>query len=507
MTKNKQLAINMSASFIAYIVSFGISFFLSPYIVKNVGVDAYGFVGLANNFVSYASLITIALNALAGRFVTIKIYEKDMHGANIYFSSVFIANLLISVVMGIIGLGVVIFLEKLINLPSNLYWDVKLLFACLFLNCLIGTVGSVFAISTFATNKLYINSIRQIESNILRVFILVPAFILLKPRVAYLGISALVMGVYVFAFNIYYTKKLLPEIHIRRKYFDIKAIIKLISSGVWNLIVRVGQILSDGLDIIICNIFINPTSMGIMSLSKTVPGIITGIVGSIVGVFSPNMTILYAEKKYNELYDIIKQSMKIMGIITNIPVIVLIVCGKLFFELWQPTQDAKMLQILSVLTIGCVIFSGGINVLYDLFTVVNKLKMNAVIVLISGAIQIIITFILLKTTSLGIYAVAGVSTIVSIVRNLVFTVPYGAICLNKKWYTFYPDVVRPVTLVGVSSLLGILVNRMFEFSGWIGLILFVIIIVSITCTIGAFVILNHNDRVYIINTLIDRRKK
>ena len=61
--------------------------------------------------------------------------------------------------------------------------------------------------------------------------------------------------------------------------------------------------------------------------------------------------------------------------------------------------------------------------------------------------------------------------------------------------------------MGVSSLLGILVNRMFEFSGWIGLILFVIIIVSITCTIGAFVILNHNDRVYIINTLIDRRKK
>lgn len=27
-------------------------FFLSPYIIKTVGVEAYGFVGLANNFIS-----------------------------------------------------------------------------------------------------------------------------------------------------------------------------------------------------------------------------------------------------------------------------------------------------------------------------------------------------------------------------------------------------------------------------------------------------------------------
>ena len=51
-TSNQMLVINMTSNFLSLAVTFGISFFLSPYIVKTVGVEAYGFVGLANNFIS-----------------------------------------------------------------------------------------------------------------------------------------------------------------------------------------------------------------------------------------------------------------------------------------------------------------------------------------------------------------------------------------------------------------------------------------------------------------------
>lgn len=50
LDRNKQLVINMSASFIAYGVTLLISFFLSSYIVRTIGVEANGFVSLANNF-------------------------------------------------------------------------------------------------------------------------------------------------------------------------------------------------------------------------------------------------------------------------------------------------------------------------------------------------------------------------------------------------------------------------------------------------------------------------
>lgn len=491
---NKELITNMSASLISYVITLGISFVLSPYLVENVGVEAYGFVGLANNFVSYAALATIALNSLAGRFVTVKIYEDNMYEANIYFSSVFISNLLIASTLGIIGTFSVVFLEKLIAIPEGLYWDVKILFSLLFINCLISTIDSVFAISTFATNKLYINSIRQIEANILKVIILLPLFLFLKPRILYLGVATLIMGMYIFLFDIYYKRKLLPDIHIKLGYFRIKAVIQLVSSGVWNLIVRIGQLLLDGLDLLIANIFINAASMGILSLAKIVPAAITGVVGNMVSVFSPNFTILYAQKENDKLIKAVKQSIKIMGIIANIPIIILIICGRRFYALWQPTQDESQLYILSILTCMGLIFNGGINCLYDIFTVVNKLKWNAIGLCITGAVSTFVVYVLLKTTDLGLIAVAGTSSILAIIRNLVFTVPYAAYCLKLKWYTFYPDVIKPIIFVSISSFIGLVIERHFDVRTWFGLVIMGVISFVIAVIVGGGIILNRDDR-------------
>lgn len=501
ISTNKMLVINMASSFLSLAVTFGISFFLSPYIVKTVGVEAYGFVGLANNFISYASLITVALNSLSGRFITIAIHEHNYEKANRYYSSVFLANCFISGILLLAGTIVCIYLEQLISIPSNIFWDVKLLFAVLFINCIISTIGSVFSVATFATNKLYLGSFRSIESSIMRAVVLVGLFTFLSPKVSYLGITSLLTGVYCMVYNIYYTHKLLPELHIKKKSFDFASVKVLISSGVWNLINRLGQILSDGLDLLVTNLFIDATAMGVLSLAKTVPSLITTIVGSIAGVFSPNFTILYAQKKPEELVAAVKQSMKIMGVITNLPIIILIVCGKQFFSLWQPTQDARQLQLLSLLTAGCIVISGGINCIYNVFTVVNKLKANSLVVVGSGLVSVLITFVLVKFTSLGIYAVAGTSTIVAIIRNLMFTAPYGAKCLNLKWYAFYPDIFKPVLFTIASIVLSGVVLTFIPSNGWIMLVIRAAITGILSAAFGFYIVLSKSDRELIISKL------
>ncbi|MBO4653242.1 MAG: oligosaccharide flippase family protein [Lachnospiraceae bacterium] len=491
---NRRLALNLTANFISFIVTFGINFFLSPYIVKQVGVDAYGFVGLANNFVSYASLIAIALNALAGRTITVKIYENDYEGANKFFTSVLIANAVISGVM-LLGFSLVwFFLGNLINIPSGIFWDVKILFAALFFECVIYTSGSVFSVSTYATNKLYLNSLRSIEASIGRAVILVILFVFFSPNICYLGITAALMAVYCLIYNVYYTRKLLPFIKVHKSSFDIGAVKELVASGIWSLIIRLGQILSDGLDLLISNLLINPIAMGVLSLAKTIPTLISSIMGSIAGVFSPGFTILYAQKKYDELLIDVKRAMKVMGIFVNIPMIILIVCGKEFFTLWQPTQDAGQLHVLSILTCCCLVISGGINCLYELFIVVKRIKENAIAVVLGGLVSVLITFLLLKTTSLGIYAIAATSSFVSILRNLAFTAPFGAKCLGQKWYAFYPEVFRPVVFDAMSVAFGCVVLLLIKPVNWPMLIIKAGIITVFSFAVGFFIILNKTDR-------------
>ena len=69
---NRQLAVNLIAQIASFLVSFGISFFVTPYVTNKLGSDAYGFITLADNFVNYASLITIALNSMASRLLRLR---------------------------------------------------------------------------------------------------------------------------------------------------------------------------------------------------------------------------------------------------------------------------------------------------------------------------------------------------------------------------------------------------------------------------------------------------
>ena len=64
-SSGKQMSINIIASIVSFAVTIGINFFLTPYLVEELGSDAYGFIGLANNFVQYGTIITMALNSIS----------------------------------------------------------------------------------------------------------------------------------------------------------------------------------------------------------------------------------------------------------------------------------------------------------------------------------------------------------------------------------------------------------------------------------------------------------
>ena len=69
--------INMAASMVSTLVSLAISFVLSPIIIDKLNYEAYGFMTLANDFVSYANIAAMALNSMAGRFITVSLTKGD----------------------------------------------------------------------------------------------------------------------------------------------------------------------------------------------------------------------------------------------------------------------------------------------------------------------------------------------------------------------------------------------------------------------------------------------
>lgn len=506
MSRNRQTIINLTGSIIAFGTNLIISFFLSPYIVRTLGAEANGFIALANNFNTFASLVTIALNSMAGRFITIKIHQNDIAAAKVYYSTVVFCNIFLIILFSIPMAFCVIFLDKLLHIPVELIADVKLLFCFLFTSFLISTGISAWNVSTFSTNKLFLSSFRSIQSNVLRVLMIVLLFSLFKPSVYFVGLTTLVCTLFIAGYSAYYKKTLLPFLGYSRKDFSFKAVRELLGSGIWNTINQTGIVLLNGLDLLITNLMISSKDMGVLSVAKTIPIVILNFTGTMVNIFAPSLTIDYAKGNITEVKNGLKKGMKLTGVLSTIPLALLIIFGDSFYTLWVPSQDAKALHVLSVLNCISLVFISGTQCLYNVFTVVNKLKVNSLLVLLTGILNTFIVFVLLKTTNLGIYAVASVSSLLILVRNLFYTIPYAAKYLGFKWNTFIPEVGYSVLSVVLICLFGYGLKSFFSTNSW-GTLGVAAILTSIAgLIINGFVVLTKSERAIIIKTIIRKLK-
>lgn len=496
-SKNKRLLINLIASMVALAVQMGISLILTPILVEKLGNEAYGFIGLANNFVSYATIVTIALNSMASRFITIAIHRKEEKKANEYFSSVFISNIIMSIVILILLILMILNLNKILNIPEYLSTDVKITFTLVFINFIISLLSTVFNVATFVKNRIDLSSIQHIVGNILKIFAIIILFSVFKPKIYYISIAAIIYTTYVMIANIHLTKKLAPELKISIKNFKGKAVLELIKSGLWNSLNNLSSILLNGLDLLIANLFIDSAAMGTLSIAKTIPTAVLTLLGTISNVFLPQFTILYSKNKIDELVGETKFSIKILSLIMIVPLAGFIIFGQEFFTLWLPSktqEEILQIQILSILTLLPNLVSSYIYTLYSINTVTNKLKVPVIVTFILGVLSVIITYILVKTTNLGVYAIAGVSSIILVLRVLIFVPIYAANNLKVKKTTFYGTLLRAVITSIFVMILFAIINMNFEINSW-GQLIICAVISGIIGYIASFLcLLNKKEK-------------
>lgn len=500
----KELFINLFSSLLALGVSIIMSFYLTPYITENVGDEAYGFYSLANKFVDYSTIITLALNSMASRFITIKIHQNNILEANKYFNSVLFSNIIITIILSIPAIIIIIFQDKWFNISKNILVDIRILFILVFANAGLSIICSVFSVATFIKNKLYLSSLREIESNVIKVGLLLLLFKFFSIKVSYIGISIVISNFFICCTNIYYTKKLLPDIKISKESFDFLAVKELIGLGIWNSITKLSQILLDGLDLLIASLFIGNNEMGILAIVKIIPSFLATLMSKVMNIFSPKLTEFYAKGKKQEMIKVIKSANKMQTIILSIPIAFVMGYGKEFFLLWMPNKDANFLQLLSLISMFGLTISGSIQILYQVFTLTNKVKVNSIVMIITGILNTIIVLILLNTTNLGLIAIAGVSTILAIIRNLTFTPIYASKCLKVNWCTFYPDIFKGVLTIFISLFLAIISKKIVIIDSWFLLILVCIITGIIALIVNCVLNLNKEEKKEIISKVIMR---
>lgn len=510
MENKKRLLMNMTTQVLSFVVNLGINFFLSGYIVNVIGKEVYGFVGLANNFISYVQIFTVAFNAMLSRFVTIKLAEKKCEEASKYISSVTICNICISVLLLIPSVLLSCFLQYVIEVPVAYMADIKLLWILIFIGFLIQLATNTYQTCFFATNRLDLSAKRSLENYLLRALLLLGLFSFFKPHVWYVGAVSFACAVYLAILNKHYMKKLTPQLKIKKKYFSVKAVKELVGVGIWNSINQLSQLLMTGFDLLIANIFIGPAEMGLLSIAKMVPTQLLSFVGMVSNVFAPKMTIAYASGDKNKFLREVFFSVKVCGALCSVPLVGFIAFGKEFFGLWMNNlsqSDIIQIQILSILTLLPSVFSVYIFPLYNVNTITCKLKVPVLVSVGIGAANLGIVCILIQNTSLGVYAVAGVSSILMLFRVLLFVPMYAANNLGVGLFTFYPPIIRGCFATGVMLVAFYGISNWIQVKNWVELAGVAVVCGVIGYVINYFVVFEHCERMKMLDILGKKWKR
>ena len=505
----KRLVINMTAQLTAFFVNLGISFVLTP-IIDRMIPNSYGFVNIANNFVMWAQVVVSALNTLASRYITIHLHKGEEQEASEYFSSVFFANMIMAAVFLLPAIFVILFIDRMFQVPVGVLGDVQILWAFVFLNFFISIITSVFSTSTYSMNRLELSSMATIVAEIARLGVLFVTYRFFPAYLFYIGLASVVSTSLMAVANAGFTKKLIPGIHISAKNFRWKKVKELVSLGAWNSVTRLGQMLLDGLDTMIANIFINPEAMTTLSLAKVIPTTLSSLMGTMVGVFAPSITIAYAKGDKKELMDTLKSSNRIMIFMMSIPIAFITAFGDKFFNLWisyKDPEEIRQIYYLTVLSMGVLFVSASIQVLYQVFIITKKIQLNSIVIVASGVITTATVFILLNTTNLGLYAIAGVSVVIGLIRNMVFTPIYAAKCLDVKWTTFYSDIFMGLASIGIITAVAMASKLILPMDSWITFLVSGMLMGCVALVLNFLIVLRKAERDMVLEKVISKLKR
>lgn len=501
MKNGNRTAINLACSFLVLGTSICINLFMSPYIVSKIGVEANGFITLANNFTTYLNLFILALNSMAARFISIEYNKQNYQKANLYYNSVFWGNLVLVLIFAPIMFWGIFNLQKWIDIPPELVSDVKGLFALVLLNFFLATAAPNWECGVFTTNRLDRQYIPNVITSLLKCALLYISLTLIVPKVWYVGLVTFIVGTINLCVNGYNTHALTPRLKIGfrkgKRTWSIDAIKQLLSAGIWNSITSAGWMLLNGLDLLIANLFINSTAMGLISLSKILYTLMTEFSNSINRVFVPSMVIDYATGDSKNLVANVKKWVKISSVLMVTPLAGIMVLSDDFFRLWVPRQDYMLLSRLSMLACAGSIFLCGSQVLFQLFTVTNRLKAYSVSVLASGVISSLVVFGILRINSdetFGMYVIVGTSTVVAVIRNLLFLIPLAARSLDQKATVFYPVNLMCITNAVVCIAVSSFVRSFFTINNWIEFIFIACLIAITNFVLSSIILLNKNEK-------------
>lgn len=504
-----QVKKNLLFNSFSLLINIGIGIFYTPYLVRSLGIMAYGIIPLAMIINQYVTILTTSLTGSLTRFYAIEIQKKNFNNASKYLSTSLLVILLIIAITIPFFILVIINIDEVFNIPIPLIKSAKILFNYTFLSFYLSIFSSFFNITLYAQNRLDILNIISVSRSFTKICFNVLFFEFITFDIKYIGISNFLAECSIFIISYYFFKRFnYKEVKIKIKYFEKASLLTLGLMTLWVLVHQLGDLTIYKINVFFINKFWSSTESGIIGAITDFGSYIIIVVGVISTLLGPLILQAFSKKNYEEVKELALKNSLIIGVITSIATSLLICFAPQFLKLWlgDGFENYSTWFILKMIDLPFFAAAGIFALVYRSW---NEVKIPAILTVMIGLLNISINFVFCKLSN-GDENYITYILIFSAICSFIQAYVLGIFMLKK----IYREIKISTLLYSIPIKFLIVFLLVFLFSQtalyffsikvWVELIICFVVIGSITLLCSYKFLITKETKKYISDYLIKK---
>ena len=505
MKAEKQIKFGAILSYVSILFNILAGLVYTPWMIRQIGQSQYGIYTLANSLIALF-LVDFGLSAATARYVSKYRAEGDQQKVDNFLGVVYKLYLIIDAIIFIVLLVIFFLIEQIyVNLTPTELEQFKVVYV----------IAASFAIFNFpfvtqngimtAYEKFVPLKLADVIYRFLLVGLTILALLLDYGLYALVTVHA-ITGLIVILFKFAVIKKSVP-VKPNFKYGDKNLYKEIFKFSLWSTIALLAQRLVFNITPTILGITTSAIAIGVFGVVVAIEGYSYTITTAINGLFMPNISRVYAQMEKNgedeesagkNLEPLLLGVGKFQFGLNGLIVVGFAVVGKLFINLWVGADYIDAYHgILLVIVPG--MFFNSLQIANTTMVVRNKVKLQAIINVVTGVTNIILSFIFSY-----LWGVVGACISISVAYFLraILTNIASQKCLKFNIMKFAKSCYLRMSLpILITLVLGGGINYLITGSGWITLV-FRAILLAICYMVAVFILgLNKQEKIKILKKL------
>jgi membrane protein EpsK len=440
MTKENQTRNNFYTNLLTLIVNVVVGLYYTPYLVRELGIVAYGIIPLALIINQYISVLTGSLTSAFSRFYSVSIQQKKYDEASENISTAFIVVLLLIVVLSPGLLWIVYHIDSVFSIPIQFVKSAKYLFLFTIISFFLSLMTSLLNVTLYALNRLDWMNFIKICRNILKLVFVLFFFSLVKIDIIYVGVSNLLTELIILSLSIgLFFKFKDSNISIGFAGWNKTTLYLIGGMSIWIIIHQLGDTGIYRIDNYIVNKLWGLSESGTLGAITEFGTYILLMASVLSSLFGPLILMAYSKNDHQEVQKLALNNSYITGSLSAIVAGVIAGYSTQILRFWLDESFAEFDNWLVIKMFSVPYFAAG-GVLAYVYRTWNKVKFPALFTLVLGAVNL--CFILLIGTK-SILVILIISAIFAILQSYFL----NSYFVNKIYKgTLFPLIISAIKM-------------------------------------------------------------